>query len=320
MKRISVENRKVAIIGAGYVGATVAYALALRDVAREIVLIDINIEKTVGEAKDIRHGLPVMGTADLYAGNYSDCEDCDLIIITAGRGRKSGESRLDLINENVKIMRSVIESIQKYYTRGVLLVISNPVDILTFKASAWMELPDGMVFGTGCILDSSRFVRSIADYLDVSTGVINGYIVGEHGEGQVPVWSHVSVGGIPIDEFCADAKVAWGNDIKKQIADKTRVMGAEIIDTKGRTHYGIATCVCQIADSILNYRPTIITVSSVLMGEHGCRGAALSVPSIVGPAGVQQRIREKWSQEEYRSFFDAVERERLMLKKIATIV
>ena len=177
-----------------------------------------------------------------------------------------------------------------------------------------------MVFGTGCILDSSRFVRSIADYLDVSTGVINGYIVGEHGEGQVPVWSHVSVGGIPIDEFCADARVAWGNDIKKQIADKTRAMGAEIIDAKGRTHYGIATCVCQIADSILNYRPTIITVSSVLMGEHGCRGAALSVPSIVGPAGVQQRIREKWSQEEYRSFFDAVEKERLMLKKIASIV
>ena len=301
-------NRKVAIIGAGYVGSSIAYALALRDVAREIVLIDINHEKTDGEAKDIRHGLPTMGTADLYAGDYSDTADCDLIIITAGRGRKPGESRLDLTNENVKIMRSVVDEIQKYYTRGVILIISNPVDILTFKVSEWMDLPNGMVFGSGCILDSSRFVRTIADYVELSTGVVNGYVVGEHGDGQVPVWSHVTVGGNPIDEFCNDMKIAWNDEIKRQIADQTKVMGSEIIKEKNRTHYGIATCVCQLADAIINMRPTICSVSSVLMGEHGCRGVALSVPSVVGPSGVQQRIREKWAPEEYRGFFDAVEK------------
>lgn len=309
-------NRKVAIVGVGYVGASIAYALALRDAAREIVMIDINHEKTDGEAKDIRHGLPAMGTADLYAGDYSDCEDCDLIIITAGRGRRPGESRLDLTNENVRIIKSVIESIQKYYTRGVILIISNPVDILTYKAAEWMGLPNGMVFGSGCILDSSRFVRTVADYIELSTGVINGYIVGEHGDNQVPIWSHVTVGGIPIDEFCSESKIAWNEDVKKQIAQQTRVMGSEIIASKGRTHYGIATCVCQLANAVINQRPTIASVSSVLMGEHGCRGVALSVPSVVGPAGVQMRIREKWAPEEYRGFFDAVEKLRETMKSL----
>ncbi len=309
-------NRKVAIVGAGFVGSSIAYALALRDVAREIVLIDINHEKTDGEAKDIRHGLPAMGTADLYAGDYLDCADCDLIIITAGRGRKPGESRLDLTNENVKIMRDVVDSIQKHYTRGCILIISNPVDVLTFKANEWMNLPNGMVFGSGCILDSSRFVRSVADYIELSTGVINGYVVGEHGDSQVPVWSHVTVGGIPIDEFCNESKIAWNEEIKKQIAEQTRRMGAEIIRGKGRTHYGIATCVCQLADSVINQRPTIASVSSVLMGEHGCREVALSVPSVVGPAGVQQRIREKWAPDEYRGFFDAVEKVKGIIKEI----
>lgn len=312
----TVGNRKVAIIGAGYVGSSIAYALALRDVAREIVMIDINHEKTDGEAKDIRHGLSTMGTADLYAGDYSDCADCDLIVITAGRGRKNGESRLDLTNENVKIMKSVVRSIQQYYTRGVILVISNPVDVLTYKAAEWMNLPNGMVFGSGCILDSSRFVRSIADYIDINTGVINGYVIGEHGDGQIPIWSHVTVGGIPIDEYCADVGLTWDEQTRAEIARKTKVMGAEIISEKGRTHYGIATCVCQLADAIINMRPTIVSVCSVLLGEHGCRDVALSVPSVVGPAGVQQRIREKWAPEEYRGFFDGVENVRAITLKV----
>lgn len=315
MKRsYTLGNRKVAIIGSGYVGSSIAYALAIRDVAREIVLIDVNEDKTDGEAKDIRHGIPAMGTADLYAGDYSDCADCDLILVTAGRGRKPGESRLDLIHENIKIMRSVIDSIQKYYTRGVILIISNPVDILTYKAAEWMGLPDGMVFGSGNILDSSRFVRTVADYVGLSTGVINGYVVGEHGDGQVVIWSHVTVGGIPIAEYCADAGLEFNTEIRRRLADQTKKMGSQIIAAKGRTHFGIATCVCQLADAVINQRPTISSVSSVLMGEHGCRGVALSVPSVVGPSGVQQRIREKWAPEEYRAFFDTVEMIRQQLQ------
>lgn len=315
-KGYKLGNRKVAIIGAGFVGASIAYAMALRDIAREIVLINRTTEKVIGEVMDIRHGIPSMGTTDVYVGDYSDCADCDLIIICAGRNRKAGESRLDLTNDNVSIMRSVIDRIQDYYTRGIILIISNPVDILTFKVTEWMNLPDGMVFGSGNILDSSRFVRTIADYVGLSTGVINGYVVGEHGDSQVPVWSHVTVGGISIAEYCSDVGLRWDDETREVIARKTKTMGAEIIRAKGRTHYGIATCVCQLADAVINQRPTICCVSSVLMGEHGCRGVALSVPSVVGPAGVQQRIREKWAPEEYRAFFDSVEKIRTALGEI----
>lgn len=316
-KGYMVGNRKVAIVGAGYVGSSIAYALALRDIAREIVLIDIDYQKAEGEAKDIRHGIPFLGTADLYAGDYSDCKDCDLIIITAGRGRMVGESRLDLTNENIKIMRKVIDSIQKYYTMGVILIISNPVDILTHQVTEWMDLPDGMVFGSGCMLDTSRFVRTLADYVGLSTGVVHGYVVGEHGDGQVPVWSRVVIGGIPIDEYCSEAGIPWNESVRKEIEQQTRCMGGQIIAAKQRTHYGIATCVCQLADAVINQRPTICSVSSVLKGEHGVRDVALSVPSVVGPVGVQQRIREKWSPEEYRGFFDAVETVREILSSLS---
>ena len=320
MKRIyAIGNRKVAIIGAGFVGSSIAYALALRDIAREIVLIDVNEEKTNGEALDIRHGIPSMGTADLYAGDYSDCKDCDLIIITAGRGRRHGESRLDMTRENLAIMKSVITSIKEHYTRGAIMIISNPVDIMTYKAAEWMELPNGMVFGTGCVMDTSRFIRTLADYTELSTGVINGYVVGEHGDGQIPVWSKVTIGGIPLDDYCKEANIELNDAIKHNLAEKTKTMGADIIAAKGKTHYGIATCVCHLADAIINQKPTIASVSSPLMGEHGCRGVALSVPSVVGPSGVQQRIREKWSPEEYRIFFDSVENLRGILKEYEDI-
>ena len=196
------------------------------------------------------------------------------------------------------------------------MIVSNPVDVLTQKASEWMGLPDGMVFGTGCHLDTSRFVRAVADYLQLSTGVVNGYLVGEHGDSQVPVWSKLTIGGIPVEEYCSEMRIPWNEEVREQITARTRKMGAEIINAKGRTHYGIATCVCQIADAIINQRPTIISVSSPLMGEHGVRGVSLSVPSVIGPEGVRQRIREKWAPEEYRGFFDAVEKIRSIVSEI----
>lgn len=317
MKRANlVSNRKVAIIGAGFVGSSIAYALALRDVAREIVLIDIMREKTAGEAWDIRHGLAGMGTSDIYAGDYADCADCDLIVITAGRNRRPGESRLDMAEENIKIMHGVVDSIKEHYSRGVILVVSNPVDIMVQKVSEWMDLPDGMVFGTGCILDTSRFVRCIADYVGLGTGVVSGMVIGEHGDSQVPVWSRVSVAGMSAEEYCAEAGLLWNEDVRAKIAEDTRNMGAEIIRAKGKTHYGIATCVCALADAVLNQKPMIASVCSPLQGEHGVRGVSLSVPSVVGATGVQQRIRERWAPDEYRQFFDSVEKVRRTLASL----
>ena len=262
-------NRKVVIIGSGYVGSTIAYALTLRDIAREVVLIDLDRRKVEGEVMDIKHGIPGLGTTEVSEGDYADIADSDLIIISAGRGRKPGETRLDLAGENVKIARSIVDEIQKYYTRGIILLISNPVDILTYKVTEWMELPDGMVFGSGNLLDSSRLVLSIADYVGLSTGVVNAYVVGEHGNGQVPVWSRATIGSMPIADYCKDAGFVWNEEMRAQLAKKTRDMGANIIAAKGKTHYGIATCVCQLAEAILNQKPTIASVSSVLQGEYG---------------------------------------------------
>ena len=180
-------SRKVAIIGAGYVGASIAYALTLKDLAREIVLIDVNNTKAKGEALDIQHGIPYMGSSSVRAGSYDDCADCDLIIITAGRNRFPTESRLDMINDNILIMKGVVDKLSKHYTKGVILIVSNPVDILTYKCDEWMGLPNGKILGTGCILDTSRLIRAISSYTNLNIESIKCNIVGEHGESQFPV-------------------------------------------------------------------------------------------------------------------------------------
>lgn len=296
----AINNRKVAIIGAGFVGSSIAYALTIRDLASEIILIDVDAEKAAGEAKDIQHGIPYMGTSSVKAGDYSECRDCDMIIITAGRNRRPGETRLDMISDNIGIMRKVVDRISEYYTRGVVLVVSNPVDILTYKVSEWMDLPNGKVFGTGCILDTSRLIRALSDYTDINIEAIKCNIVGEHGDTQFPLWSRLSIAGIPMDEYCRNVGLEWGEEQKKKLNSQVRNMGADIIGAKGRTHYGIATCVCSLADAVLNQRLTIAPVSSTLQGEYGISDVAISVPSIVGVAGVERRLEEKLTKKEQK--------------------
>ena len=292
----AINNRKVAIIGAGFVGSSIAYALTIRNLASRIILIDIDKEKAKGESKDIQHGIPYMGTSSVSAGDYPDCAGCDLIIITAGRNRRPGESRLDMIADNIGIMKHVTDNIKKYYTHGVIMVVSNPVDILTYKVAEWMGLPNGRVFGTGCILDTSRLVRAIADYTEINIEAIKCNIVGEHGDTQFPLWSRLSIAGIPMDEV--------------------RGMGASIIKAKGKTHYGIATCVCSLADAVLNQRLTIAPVTSTLEGEYGIRDVAISVPSIVGVNGVERRLEEKLTAEELKNLKASADKMRETLDRM----
>lgn len=297
-----VYKRKVAIIGAGYVGSSIAYALMLKELAREIVLIDVNRTAAKGETLDISHGIPYMGSAKIYDGDYSDCRDSDLIIITAGRNRRPNETRLDMAKDNIRIAYEVTSQLFKYYTKGIILVVANPVDILTYKIASWTGLPNGTVFGTGCILDSSRFVSVIADYLKLNTEVINGMIVGEHGDSQLAVWSKVTIAGVQIDEYCSSIGLKFSNIDKEKIELKVKGMGTEIIASKGKTHYGIATCVCYIADAILNGRAAISSVSSVLTDEYGIDNVALSLPSVIGGSGVKKRIAEQWDNREIEQF------------------
>lgn len=295
-------KRKVAIIGVGYVGATISYSLMLKDVAREIVLIDTNDDKARGEAQDIKHGIPYLGSPRIYNGDYSDCKDCDLIVVTAGRNRRTGETRLEMAEDNVKIVRRVIIQLMEHYTRGVILLVTNPVDVITYNVTKWTELPRGLVFGTGCMLDSSRFVAVIAEHLGLKTEVINGLIVGEHGESQVPIWTNAMVAGVPIHDYCKALEIEFTQDIKDILCDKVKKMGSQIIKDKEKTHYGIATCVCYLADAILNNRATICSVSSVLENEYDVSDVSISVPSIVGACGVERRIEEKWGDYELKKF------------------
>lgn len=298
----SIHNRKVAIIGAGNVGASIAYALTIRNLATEIILIDVDEKRAEGEALDIQHGIPYMGVSSVRHGGYEDTKDCDLIVITAGRNRRVGESRLDLATDNIKIMKNITDSLKPYYDKCAILVVANPVDILTYKCAEFMGLPDGRVFGTGNILDTSRLMRIVADYTGLNTEVVKGQIVGEHGDRQVTIWSRVSIAGDPIEDYCKDVGLAWDEAIRLDIEQKVKGLGAEIIADKGKTHYGIATCVCYIADAVLNQRLTIAPVASVLQGEYGIADVAVSVPSIIGVNGVERRLEERWTDEEYEKF------------------
>ena len=312
----AIDNRKVAIIGAGFVGASIAYALTIRNLASRIVLIDVNHEKAAGEAKDIQHGINYMGTSSVRAGDYPDCANCDLIIITAGRNRRPGESRLDMIADNIGIMKDVTDNIKKYYTHGVIMVVSNPVDILTYKVDEWMGLPNGKVFGTGCILDTSRLIRAISDYTEIGIEAIKCNIAGEHGDTQFPLWSRLSIAGIPMDEYCENVGLEWGEEQKDILYNKVKDMGASIIEAKGRTHYGIATCVCSLADAILNQRLTIAPVTSTLQGEYGIRDVAISVPSIVGVNGVERRLEERLTMDELAKLLASASKMRETLDRI----
>lgn len=309
-------GKKVAVVGAGYVGSSIAYALTVCGMAHEIILIDVDPVKAHGEAEDIQHGIPFMGVSSVRVGDYCDCADCDLIIITAGRNRRPGETRLKLIDDNCNIMRSVIDNIKRYYTGGVILLVSNPVDIMVHLCAQWMELPRGMVFGTGCLLDTSRLVRVVSDYVKLTPEVIHGFVAGEHGDSQVPIWSKMMIGNSTISEYCSSVGLEWTETQRSQIAERVKRMGADIIAAKGRTHFGIATCVCSLADAILNSHPILASVSSPLCGEYGIHNIALSVPSVIGSHGVERIIEEKWTNEEMTLFQMSAKQIEMTLKNV----
>lgn len=293
------NTKKVSIIGCGYVGSTIAYALMMKNLPDEIVLIDLNKKITEAERLDIRHGIPYMGICKIKSGTYEDIKDSDIIIITAGRNRKYGENRLDLAQDNVKIGHEIANQIKKYYNSGIVLIVANPVDIMTAKYTEWLGLNKGKVFGTGCILDSSRFTNVLADYLNIEAEVINAQIIGEHGNSQIAMWSKVTIAGMPIDNYAKTLGICFDNEIKNSIEKQVKDMGSYIIEGKGKTHYGIATCVCYIADAILNKRATIASVSSVLEGEYGIKNVSMSIPSIITSEGVERTLADYLNDQEY---------------------
>ena len=283
---MGVQRRKVTVIGTGFVGASIAYTIAARHLAYELVLIDINSEKAIGEATDISHALPVFGSMDIVAGEYKDVKDSDIIIVTAGVNRRPGETRLDLAGKNVAITKSIITEVMKYYNDGIFIVVSNPVDVLTTMIKKWTGLPAEKVIGSGTTLDTIRFKQSLYSLFNVDVKDLNAVVIGEHGETQFPFWSQANIAGTPISEIKTIFGQKLTEDDMNDIADTVKTSGAQIIKNKGATYFGVASAVSDIVDSILNNKNAILTVGMNKDEIYGYKDVALSVPRIVGSKGI----------------------------------
>ena len=310
---------KIAIIGAGYVGAAIAYNVAINRTASEIVLIDVNRDKAMGEALDINHGLCHLGQMNIHAGDYSDCANCDAIIMTAGLNRKPGETRLDLANKNVPVAKSITENIMKYYNHGVIIVVANPADILTYLIQKWSGLPANLVFGTGTALDSARFRFYLAQKLNVDIQNIHGYIIGEHGDTQVPVWSATQVAGQSVDIYCKSLGISLTDAEKLEIVTKTKNGGAEVIRLKGATYFAIAGIVENIIEAVIKDKNSIKTVASVLDGAYGIHDVALSLPSVINQKGVDGIIQYDLTPKEAEALQESAKTLKAFIAQIPNI-
>lgn len=293
-----VNLRKIAIIGCGFVGSASAFALMQSKMFSEIVLIDADKDKAEGEAMDISHGIPFVGNMKIYSGDYDDIVDASIIVITAGAGQKPGETRLDLVHRNVGIFKSIIPEIAKRNCRGILLVVANPVDILTYTALKLSGFEENRVIGSGTVLDTARLKYQLGEHLSVDSQSVHAYIIGEHGDSEIAVWSSANVSGIALDDFC-EMRGHYNHDKSQEnIAEKVKNSAYEIIAKKRATYYGVAMAVKRICEAIIRDEKSILPISSMMHGEFGIDDVVLSMPSIVGANGLETKVPISLSDEE----------------------
>lgn len=293
-----INIRKAAIIGCGFVGASSAFSLVHKGLFSELVLIDANHSKAEGEAMDLSHGRPFTSPMKIYAGTYDDISDCSLIIITAGANQKPGETRLDLVHKNISIFKKIIPEITKRNFEGTLLIVANPVDILTYAALKISGYPKERVLGSGTVLDSARFRYLLSEHLHVDSRSVHAYIIGEHGDSELAVWSSANVSGIAINDFCELRGHCDHTEAMDRIYRTVRDSAYEIIDRKGATYYGVAMAVSRIAEAIIRNEHSVLPVSSLMEGEYGLSDLCISVPTIVSAKGAEQVLEIPLSDEE----------------------
>ena len=286
MRKPHVNMRKIAMIGCGFVGSASVYSLMQSGLFSEIVLIDANMEKAEGEALDISHGLPFAKPMSIYAGDYDDIEDAAIIIISAGAAQKPGETRLDLVKKNIGIFKTIIPEIAKRDCQGLLLIVANPVDVLTYAALKMSHFPANRVIGSGTVLDSARFKYLLGEHLQVDSRSIHAFIIGEHGDSEIATWSSANVSGIPIHKICEMRGFIDHDYETSRIADEVKNSAYEIIEKKGATYYGIGMAVRRICEAIIRDEESVLPVSSLMTGQFGIEGVCLSMPAIVGANGV----------------------------------
>lgn len=301
-----INPRKAAIIGCGFVGSATAFTLMQSKLFSEMVLIDANQEKADGEAKDIAHGIPFAGQMKIYAGDYKDLADAAIVIVTAGANQKPEETRLDLVHKNVSIYKNIIPQITAQNFQGILLIVSNPVDILTYVAVQLSGLPENRVIGSGTVLDTARLKHALGEHLHVDSRSVHSFIIGEHGDSEIAAWSSTNVSGIPLDNFC-EMRGHFNHEASMQkIAESVKNSAYEIIAKKQATYYGIAMSVKRICECIIRNEKSILPVSSMMHGEYGIEGIALSMPAIVGLDGVETHVPISLNEEEQNRLKESV--------------
>ncbi len=284
---------KISIIGTGSVGSTIAYSIAMLGMASEIVMIDINNEKALGEALDIRQGTPFCAPCSIYAGSYPDAADSNIVILTSGVARKPGQSRLELAQINVNITKSIIPEITRYAPDATYIIVSNPVDVLTYAFHKLSGLPENRIIGSGTILDTARLRARLSEYYGISQSNVHAYVFGEHGDSSFIPWSVANISNVPIKEC---QTVFHGDKLEnpvldlKEIEDYVRKSGARVIARKGATFYAVSMSVCHICKCILNGINTTMTVSTMMHGEYGIDDVCLSTLNVVGRDGVRSKV------------------------------
>lgn len=302
-----VNYRKAVMIGCGFVGSASVFSLMQSGLFSEIAMIDADMSKAEGEAMDISHGIPFAKQMKIYAGSYDDVTDAGIVIITAGANQKPNETRLDLVNKNVAIFKQIIPEIAKRSFEGILLVVANPVDILTHVAQKLSGLPENRVIGSGTVLDTARLKYRLGEHLSVDSRSVHAFIIGEHGDSEIAVWSSANVSGIPLNDFCEMRGHFQHEKAMREIAEQVKNSAYEIILRKHATYFGVAMAVKRICEVIVRDEKSILPVSTAMHGEHGIEDVVLSMPCIVGKDGIETKVPISLSEEEERKLKESVE-------------
>ncbi|EKO1911460.1 L-lactate dehydrogenase [Clostridium botulinum] len=292
------NTTKISVIGAGSVGATTAYALMLSGVATEIVLVDVNKSKTEGEAMDLSHGADFVKPVNILSGDYKDTEGSDIVVITAGAAQKVGETRLQLINKNINIFKSIIPEVVKYNKDAILLVVSNPVDVLSYVTYKLSGFPKERVIGSGTVLDTSRLKHEIGKRYNIDPRNVNTFIMGEHGDSEIATWSVTNIQNIKIDEYANKENLEYDDNFRKEVYENVKNAAYEVINRKGSTFYAIALAVTRIVKAILGDEKTILPVSTLVENYYGIEDVYLGMPCIVGGSGVEKALNIDLSKPE----------------------
>jgi len=304
--------KKCAIIGCGFVGASIAFSLLESGLFSEMVLIDINKDKAEGDAMDLSHAIPFGRPMKIYAGDYSDLNDCYIVIITAGGIQKPGQSRLDLVNTNINILKGIVPNITKYNTDGILLVVSNPVDVLTYVTWKLSGFPSERVIGSGTVLDTARLKYLLGEHFGIDSRSIHAFIIGEHGDSELAVWSSANVSGLDLKDFCNLCRKCENSQTLKNLYEDVKNSAYEVIKRKGSTYYAIAMAVRRIVEAIVRNEHSVLPVSCYIDSHYGISDLYLGIPAIVGDKGIEKVIDIPLDETEKNALISSAQ----ILKKV----